>query len=90
MLRINCRGIEHPKIPVPLYKNLSGISGIKAYELGDDYIIITFNKESIYLYDYEKPGKAHVEQMKKLAEKGLGLNTYISQNVHNDFKKRLR
>jgi len=75
---------------MPLYKNLSGISGIKAYELGDDYIIVAFHKESIYLYDYEKPGKQHVEKMKKLAEKGLGLNTYISQEVHGEFKERLR
>ena len=32
------------------YKNLGGDSGIKAYEIGSDFIRVQFLNESIYLY----------------------------------------
>jgi hypothetical protein len=68
------------------YLNKSGKSGVRFYETGKDYIKILFVKESkSYLYNYVKPGKTHVEKMKKLAEEGLGLSTYISQHVKENY-----
>jgi hypothetical protein len=71
------------------YKNLSGNSGVVAYEAGRTYIKIKFEGESgIYIYDYKRPGKQAVEKMKALALKGEGLSTYISQEVGTNFSSK--
>jgi hypothetical protein len=68
------------------YKNLSGDSGVVAYEIGKTFIKIKFEGESgIYTYDYKRPGKHDVEQMKALAVKGEGLSTYISREVRANY-----
>jgi hypothetical protein len=54
-----------------------------------DGIILQFNYKDGYLYDYSKPGKEHVEQMKILAEQGEGLTTYVNQNVRDNYRKKL-
>ena len=64
------------------YANKGGNSGIFGYENGDDFIIVEF-EEYLYKYSHVKPGKTHVEEMKKLAKRGEGLNTYINRNVKN-------
>ena len=71
------------------YNNISGESGILAYETGDKWIQIKFINGDVYLYSYTIPGEGHVEQMKILAEKGKGLSTYISKNVRARFEKKL-
>lgn len=71
------------------YNSTSGTSGILAYELGAESIKIVFRDGEVYLYDYEVPGKEHVEQMKKLAPKGKGLATYINQHVRERYKAKL-
>ena len=55
-------------------------SGISAYEIGDDYIKVKFKDGMIYLYTYSSAGSGNVEQMKRLASQGDGLNAYI--NAH--------
>jgi len=72
------------------YNNLIEANGISAYEILNDGIIIEFNHEMRYLYDYLKPGKEHVEKMKTLAAQGQGLLTYINQNVKNNYRKKLQ
>lgn len=57
------------------YENRSGRGGIIGYEILPDGIILQFKYEDEYLYDYSKPGKEHVEQMKILAERKGGLTT---------------
>lgn len=63
------------------YKNLSGASGVRSYEIGDGRIIIKFNTGVRYKYNSIKPGLAHVNRMIELARKGRGLNSYINKNV---------
>lgn len=66
------------------YKNSSGKSGITAYEIGHDYIKVKFDGTyKIYQYSYRRAGKDHVENMKSLALKGSGLNSYIKSYVNN-------
>lgn len=72
------------------YKNLSGNSGVSAYEIGEDYLAVEFTSGSVYLYNYESNGKEVIEGMKILAEAGKGLSTFISQYIKNDFAQRLR
>lgn len=66
------------------YRNSSGNSGVYGYEVGNDYIRVKFSSASkIYTYSYDKAGSSHVENMKSLARRGSGLNTYINQHVRN-------
>ena len=68
------------------YKNLSGSSGIVAYETGKKLIKIIFASDARpYVYTYKRPGKTKVERMKELAEKGKGLATYINKYVRENF-----
>ncbi|MDK3024940.1 hypothetical protein QO239_20310 [Cupriavidus taiwanensis] len=63
------------------YRNLSGNSGIDAYELGPDHIRVRFDDGRVYTYDYRSTGRGNVEQMKRLAIAGRGLCSFISQVV---------
>jgi hypothetical protein len=72
------------------YQDQSADSGIEAYEIGEDSIILRFKNGTEYLYSYIKPGKVHVEEMKKRAKSGNGLNTYLNQNVREKFEKKLK
>ncbi|MCE3294904.1 MAG: hypothetical protein K0R65_618 [Crocinitomicaceae bacterium] len=68
------------------YRNLSGESGVTAFETGSDYIRVKFSGSfKVYRYSYHKAGKRHVEKMKTLAIAGKGLSTYISRYVHDLF-----
>ena len=71
------------------YKNLGGNSGVSAYEIGDDYIKVEFDDQEAYVYDYEEPGRDHVERMKELAEAGQGLHTYINQYVRERYASKV-
>ena len=67
------------------YANRSGTSGINAYEIRDTSIIVEFRHGGKYVYDYTVPGREHVEEMKRFAERGTGLATYINKNVRKRF-----
>lgn len=70
-----------------LYKNQGGNSNIKAFTIGEDYIDVQFNGGSIYRYSYRSAGRDKVEQMKRLAVQGSGLNSYIMRNARKDYEK---
>lgn len=62
------------------YKSKSGKpSGVTAYEIGDDYIIVEFSHHEKYTYSYGSASKATIEKMKKLAVAKKGLSTFISR-----------
>ncbi|SPA17494.1 conserved hypothetical protein [Cupriavidus taiwanensis] len=70
------------------YRNLSGQSGIVAYELGPDHVRVQFEDGGVYTYDYRSTGRSHVEHMKRLATAGRGLCSYISQVVGKNFASK--
>ena len=72
------------------YEDLNNDSGISAYESGDDYIKVQFKDGTIYVYDYNKPGSQHVEEMKGLANSGNGLNSYINKYVKSNYASKTR
>lgn len=72
------------------YRNLNGKSGVYAYELGNDNIIVQFSDGATYLYNHSMPGNSDVEYMKRLAVNGSGLNSYISTNVRKRYAAKLR
>ncbi len=72
------------------YKDPGGKSGVKAFESGGDFIEIQFTNNTLYRYSYRKPGRIHVEVMKRLAKHGQGLATYINRYVRSNFDEKLR
>ena len=75
---------------MPRYRDLTGESGVVAFETMEEAILVGFKDGKIYLYDYGRPGHQEVEDMKRLAARGRGLSTYISQRVRERYAKRLR
>jgi hypothetical protein len=72
------------------YPDHSRRSGVVAYAVRGDGIAVEFVDGRIYLYNYEVPGRRHVERMKTLAAEGSGLSSYISRHVGKRFAARLR
>lgn len=75
-----------------LYKNLSGNSPVQSYEMGDDFITVKFppNKAGLttYIYNYFVTGQENVETMKRLAEDGKGLASFIVQYIGKNYARR--
>jgi len=67
------------------YLDLSGDGGIEGFIISPNAIAILFDNGFWYTYNYARPGKEHVEEMKRLARLGKGLKTYINKNVRNNY-----
>jgi hypothetical protein len=72
------------------YENLSGKSGVTAYQIGDTFIIVEFRDGSAYAYTNSTTGISNIEIMKRLAVKGSGLSTFISRHVKDKYAEKLR
>jgi hypothetical protein len=68
---------------VNVYLNLGGNSSVRAYEILPYSIKVQFNNGKWYSYSYSKAGRTHVENMKVLANDGVGLCSYIQRNAKN-------
>ena len=71
------------------YKNLSGDSGVVAFEIRSDSIIIEFKDDGLYLYTYASAGKDNIEQMKRLADNGKGLCTFVTRHVRYNYTQKI-
>ncbi len=72
------------------YARLAGESGVVGYRIAARHISVAFADGSIYVYSWQSAGRAHVEHMKRLAVAGIGLSTYISQHVRQNYASRRR
>lgn len=72
------------------YKNLSGKSGVVAYEYTETSIIIEFQRGSTYEYNSIKPGIDSVRKLIKLADAGQGLSGYISEAIGKNYYRRIK
>ncbi|PTB29703.1 hypothetical protein [Paraburkholderia caribensis] len=70
------------------YRDLSGQSGVVAYEVSDDAVTVKFRDGDVYRYDYATTGRREVEEMKRLAVAGQGLSTYISRVVKDRYARK--
>lgn len=70
------------------YKNLDGDSGVQSYETGSDFIRVRFNDGATYLYTNASAGASNISQMKKLASRGEGLNSFINTNVKKGYARK--
>ena len=59
------------------------------YVLGPTFIRVWFEKDGSYEYNDSRPGRDHVEAMKRLAEEGRGLATYINRHVRENYSRKL-
>lgn len=75
------------KITMTPYRNKE--SGIEAFEPGYSYINLRFKGGKKYEYKSSPIASRHIAEMKRLAESGDGLNTYINENrdVYNAGKQ---
>lgn len=71
------------------YRNMSRSSGVRYYAVTPASICVWFNDGGGYEYDHSRPGRSHVDAMKRLAEEGDGLATYINQHVRDNFARKL-
>ena len=72
------------------YGNTHGDSGIRAFEIAKDSITVEFSDGAMYLYTYRSAGPAILEEMKRLALRGSGLNGYINTHARKAYESRLR
>ena len=69
------------------YLNLGGNSNVYAYQYGEDYIDVQFFGGKVYRYSYRSAGHEKVEEMKKCATAGRGLNSYIMKYAKYDYER---
>jgi hypothetical protein len=72
------------------YKNLSGVSGVVAYDIDAGSITVEFAGGDHYLYTEDSAGVANIAEMQRLAKEGQGLSTFISRHVHDGYARKLR
>ena len=72
-----------------IYCDTHGDSGVSAFEVGYDFIIVRFTKGGMYLYNYSKTGSHHVNNMIRLARTGNGLNGYINLNAKYSYARKI-
>jgi hypothetical protein len=70
------------------YKNLGGDSGVATFEIGSEYIKVQFTTGAMYTWTYQSAGSGNIEEMKSLARRGEGLNSFIMHRVKNDFSSK--
>jgi hypothetical protein len=70
------------------YANHGGDSGVVGYQIGEDYIWVMFQGGAVYLYTYGSSGQNDIEQMKRLARQGHGLNEYINRYIRKRYARR--
>ena len=64
------------------YRDIDHDSGVHGFEINDSSITVKFSgTPRKYTYSYASAGQNHVENMKRLALAGEGLNAYINKNV---------
>ena len=72
------------------YKSRNPDAGVRNFEILPDGIILEFtDRKSRYLYNSRKPGRMHLQNMKRLALAGDGLTTYVNQHVRENYAAKL-
>lgn len=69
------------------YANFDGNSSVRYFEYGDTHITIRFKSGFPYTYSYTSAGETNVENMKRLAESGSGLGSYIMRNCKTLYER---
>ena len=73
-----------------VYRDIGGDSGVYGYEYGEDWIKVQFKDGAVYEYTNTSAGKGNIDTMKRLADSGDGLNSFINRNVRKNYSQKLR
>ena len=72
------------------YHNLSGDSGVTAFELRPHAIVIEFQDGWKYEYTDASAGAAAVRTMHRLATAGRGLSAFVASQVRDGYAHKFR
>lgn len=72
------------------YQSSNHDTGVIAYQNGADHIAVQFKDGTVYLYTNKSTGRDSIKQMKKLAETGVGLTTFINQHVKDRYEAKIK
>lgn len=72
------------------YANRGGDSGIVAYELAAQSIVVQFEDGWKYLYTHSSAGRTNIDRMEDLARRGEGLNEFINRTVRDGYQRKFR
>ena len=70
-----------------VYRDIDNDSGVTAYDYGDDFIVVRFKTGIEYTYTYKSAGRNNIEMMKRHADSGDGLNSFINTKVRTLYEK---
>lgn len=74
---------------MPAYKDVDRDSGIVWFGTGPDWIDLKWERgRFIYRYTHASAGAVHVEEMKRLAARGSGLNTYLNKHAARNYASK--
>ena len=71
------------------YTDVDGDSGVAAYEIGADFILVQFKDGGIYEYTSASVGTSNLTHMMRLAQQGDGLNSFINRNVRKNYSRKV-
>ena len=72
------------------YQNFSGESGVRFYQIEEDRIIVRFSDGATYEYSNSSAGSGNIAEMKVLALRGRGLNSFINRYVKKRYSRKLK
>ena len=72
------------------YGNRAGDSGVTAYQLFREGIVVQFQDGWKYEYTKQSAGADAIETMHRLATSGRGLSSFISVNVRKAYRRKFR
>ena len=78
------------KLHLRRYAQENPRAGIAGYAELPQGLAIEFGDGHVYLYNYDCPGRFHVEHMKALVTEAQRLGTYITRHVGKRYAARLR
>jgi hypothetical protein len=70
------------------YQNLSGESGVVAYTIRADRLVVQFRSGEIYEYTAQSAGAEVLAGMQQLARAGRGLSSFIAKH-RPEYERRL-
>lgn len=71
------------------YRNTGGDSGVLAYDYGNDWILVQFRDGTVYEYTSSSAGQSNIDVMKRLADAGNGLNSFINTRVKKGYSRKI-
>jgi len=71
------------------YVDVDGDSWISAYQVRPDSIVVQYRDGATYVYSYRSAGIAAIETMKRLANSGEHLHSFINRFARNAYAEKL-